>query len=184
VALGLTDRPERIIRVLFQAPEILMQVAKHTVVTIDYTLTDERGTVLDSSQGGEPLAYIHGGGNIIPGLEEALEGLSPGDSVDVTVLPEKGYGERRDELLQMVARDRFDTDEEIEIGMMFHTPTPDGGMRVVRVVDVTPDEVTIDGNHPLAGMTLNFAVTITEVRDATSEEIEHGHVHGAGGHHH
>jgi len=161
-----------------------MLVAKHTVVTIDYTLTDEDGTVLDSSRGGEPLAYLHGAGSIIAGLEEALEGLSAGDSVDVTVLPEKGYGERNDELRQAVPRDRFETDDEIEVGMMFHSPTPDGGMRVVRVVDVAPDQVIIDGNHPLAGMTLNFAVTITEVRDATGEEINHGHVHGAGDHHH
>lgn len=161
-----------------------MQIANNTVVTIDYTLTDDDGTVLDSSVGGEPLAYIHGQGNIIPGLEEALEGLSEGDAVDITVLPEKGYGPRSEDLLQAVPRERFETDDEIEVGMMFHTPTPDGGMRVVRVVDVSPDHVTIDGNHPLAGVTLNFSVRITGVREATAEELDHGHVHGPGGHHH
>jgi FKBP-type peptidyl-prolyl cis-trans isomerase SlyD len=161
-----------------------MQIANNTVVTIDYTLTDDDGTVLDSSEGGEPLAYIHGQGNIIPGLEEALAGLSEGDAVDITVLPEKGYGQRSDDLLQAVPRERFETDDEIEVGMMFHTPTPDGGMRIVRVVDVSPDHVTIDGNHPLAGVTLNFSVRITGVREATAEELDHGHVHGAGGHHH
>jgi FKBP-type peptidyl-prolyl cis-trans isomerase SlyD len=161
-----------------------MQIANNTVVTIDYTLTDDDGTVLDSSSGSEPLAYIHGQGNIIPGLEEALEGLSEGDAVDVTVLPEKGYGERSEDLLQVVPRDRFETDDEIEVGMMFHTPSSDGGMRVVRVVEVSPEQVTIDGNHPLAGVTLNFSVRIAGVREATAEELDHGHVHGPGGHHH
>jgi FKBP-type peptidyl-prolyl cis-trans isomerase SlyD len=161
-----------------------MQVARHTVVTIDYTLTDDEGTVLDSSEGGTPLAYIHGLGNLIPGLEEALEGLTAGDSVRVSVPPEKGYGELRDELRRVVPRDRFETDEEIEIGMMFHSPGPDGSLQVVRVVAVDPGEITIDGNHPLAGMTLNFAVTVTGVRDATAEEIDHGHIHGPGGHAH
>jgi FKBP-type peptidyl-prolyl cis-trans isomerase SlyD len=161
-----------------------MRITRHKVVTIDYTLTDNGGTVLDSSEGAEPLAYIHGIGNLISGLEEALEGLAAGDSLQVTVSPEKGYGDRRDDLRQVVPRDRFETDEGIEIGMMFHTPTSDGGMQVVRVVEVSPQSVTVDGNHPLAGVTLNFAVTVTGVRDATAEEIDHGHVHGDGGHHH
>jgi len=161
-----------------------MRVTKHTVVTLDYTLKDTEGTVLDSSRDGEPLAYVHGLGNIIPGLEEALEGLAAGESLEVSVAPEKAYGQLRDELRQVVPRDRFDTDEAIDVGMMFHTPTPDGGMSVVRVVAVDPGSVTIDGNHPLAGMTLHFAVTVTEVREATAEEIDHGHVHGPGGHHH
>jgi FKBP-type peptidyl-prolyl cis-trans isomerase SlyD len=161
-----------------------MQIAKHRVVLIDYTLTDDEGTVLDTSQGGEPLAYIHGVGNIIEGLEEALEGLSAGDSLEVSVPPERGYGLRRDELRQVVPRERFETDEEIQVGMMFHTPSPDGGQTVVRVVEVDPGHITVDGNHPLAGMTLNFAVTVTGVREATAGEIDHGHVHGPGGHHH
>ena len=113
-----------------------MQVANNMVVTIDYTLTDNDGTVLDSSDGGEPLAYLHGQGNIIVGLEEALEGLSAGDAVDVTVLPEKAYGERRDDLIQVVPRERFVTDGEIEVGMTFHSHEPDNGGRVVRVVEV------------------------------------------------
>jgi FKBP-type peptidyl-prolyl cis-trans isomerase SlyD len=161
-----------------------MRIARHAVVTIDYTLTDAEGTVLDTSQGGEPLAYIHGVGNIIPGLEEALEGLAAGDTLEVSVPPSKGYGERQQELQQVVPRERFETDDEIEVGMMFHTPAPDGGMNVVRVVAVDAGQVTVDGNHPLAGMTLNFAVTVAGVREATPEEIDHGHVHGPGGHHH
>ena len=161
-----------------------MQVANNRVVTIDYTLTDNDGTVLDSSEGGEPLAYLHGQGNIIVGLEEALEGLSAGDAVDVTVLPEKAYGERRDDLIQVVPRERFVTDGEIEVGMTFHSPESDNGGRVVRVVEVSPEQVTIDGNHPLAGVTLNFSVRIQDVREASAEELDHGHVHGPGTHHH
>ena len=161
-----------------------MQVANNMVVTIDYTLTDNDGTVLDSSDGGEPLAYLHGQGNIIVGLEEALEGLSAGDAVDVTVLPEKAYGERREDLIQVVPRERFVTDGEIEVGMTFHSHESDNGGRVVRVVEVSPEQVTIDGNHPLAGVTLNFSVKIQEVREASAEEIEHGHIHGPGIHHH
>ncbi|MBP7711900.1 MAG: peptidylprolyl isomerase [Gammaproteobacteria bacterium] len=161
-----------------------MQVANNMVVTIDYTLTDNDGTVLDSSDGGEPLAYLHGQGNIIVGLEEALEGLSAGDAVDVTVLPEKAYGERRDDLIQVVPRERFVTDGEIEVGMTFHSHESDNGGRVVRVVEVSPEQVTIDGNHPLAGVTLNFSVRIQDVREASAEELDHGHVHGPGTHHH
>lgn len=161
-----------------------MQVANNMVVTIDYTLTDNDGTVLDSSDGGEPLAYLHGQGNIIVGLEEALEGLSAGDAVDVTVLPEKAYGERRDDLIQVVPRERFVTDGEIEVGMTFHSHESDNGGRVVRVVEVSPEQVTIDGNHPLAGVTLNFSVRIQDVREARAEELDHGHVHGPGTHHH
>lgn len=161
-----------------------MQVAKHKVVTIDYTLTDDEGTVLDTSEGGEPLAYIHGVGNLIPGLEEALEGLSPGDAVRVSVPPEKAYGEIHDHLRQSVPRSRFDTEDEIEVGMMFHTPAEGGGMQVVRVVAVETEHVTVDANHPLAGQNLNFAVRVADVREATAEELDHGHVHGPGGHHH
>ena len=161
-----------------------MQVANNRVVTIDYTLTDNDGTVLDSSDGGEPLAYLHGQGNIIVGLEEALEGLSAGDAVDVTVLPEKAYGERREDLIQVVPRERFVTDGEIEVGMTFHSHESENGGRVVRVVEVSPERVTIDGNHPLAGVTLNFSVRIQDVREASAEELDHGHVHGPGTHHH
>lgn len=161
-----------------------MRVANNMVVTIDYTLTDNDGTVLDSSNGGEPLAYLHGQGNIIVGLEEALEGLSAGDAVNVTVLPEKAYGERREDLIEVVPRERFVTDEEIEAGMTFHNHESGDGGRVVRVVEVSPEQVTIDGNHPLAGVTLHFSVRIQDVREASAEELDHGHVHGPGTHHH
>lgn len=160
-----------------------MQVANHKVVTIDYTLTDDQGAVIDTSKGGEPLAYIHGMHNIIPGLENALAGKQAGDSLQVAVQPSEGYGERNDAMRQDVPREMFDGADEIQVGMQFHAS--DGERtHVVTVVDVSDTHVTVDGNHPLAGQTLNFDVTIVDVRDATPEEMEHGHVHGPGGHEH
>lgn len=161
-----------------------MQVAKHKVVTIDYTVKDTAGDVIDSSDGGEPLAYIHGTGNLIPGLESALEGKSEGDSVNASIPPEQAYGERDEDLVQAVPRELFQTGEqELHPGMRFQAQS-DEGPQVVTVVEVGDEEVTVDANHPLAGATLNFDVTVVGVRDATSEELDHGHVHGPGGHHH
>ncbi len=159
-----------------------MQIAKHKVVTMDYTLTDDQGTVIDTSEGREPLAYIQGIGNIIPGLEAALEGRKQGESVNVRVEPEQAYGERDESMLRVVPRNLFDV-EDIQAGMQFHAQS-EQGVEVVTVIGVTDEEVTIDSNHPLAGVPLNFAVTIVEVRDASDEELEHGHVHGPGGHEH
>ena len=160
-----------------------MQVAKNTVVSIDYTLTDEAGTVLDSSQGQAPLAYIQGAGNIIPGLEEALEGKQAGEQLKVSVSPEKGYGERNEAMTQKVPRNMFDTQQEIKPGMRFHAES-ENGTHTVTVTAVDEENVTVDGNHPLAGKTLNFDVNIVEVREATEDELSHGHVHGPGGHEH
>ena len=160
-----------------------MQVSAQKVVLIHYTLTDEAGEVLDSSEGQEPLAYIHGHGNIIPGLEAALAGKAAGDKVQVTIPPEEAYGPRDEYLIQTVPVDAFHGVDEILPGMQFHTETPDG-VQMVTVVKVEGEEVILDGNHPMSGLTLNFDVEVTEVRDATAEELSHGHVHGAGGHHH
>ncbi len=160
-----------------------MQIATNTVVTIDYTLKDDDQSVLDTSQGQEPLSYIHGIGNLIPGLEKALAGKSEGDRVQVTISPDDAYGERDEDLLQAIPRERFERANEIEVGMQFHTQSEEG-MQVVTVVDVDGDNITIDGNHPLAGKTLHFDVQIVGVREASAEEISHGHVHGAGGHQH
>jgi FKBP-type peptidyl-prolyl cis-trans isomerase SlyD len=159
-----------------------MRIAKHAVVSIDYTLTDQAGAVLDSSKGQAPLAYLHGTGSIISGLEEALEGKGAGDALKVSVPPEKGYGARDEKLLKKVPRTMFDI-EKVEPGMRFHA---DGehGHQVVTVTAVDSDHVTVDANHPLAGQTLVFDVKIVDVRAATQEELSHGHVHGAGGHHH
>ncbi|MBL8057998.1 MAG: peptidylprolyl isomerase, partial [Anaerolineales bacterium] len=139
------------------------------------TLTDDAGTVIDSSNGQAPLAYLHGVGNLIPGLENALEGQAAGAALQVRVEPEHGYGVRDERLVQAVPREAFEGGE-IEVGMRFRARTDDGEM-VFTVVEVGRDKVTVDGNHPLAGVPLNFAVTVVGVRDATAEELSHGHVH-------
>lgn len=160
-----------------------MQAAENSVVSMHYTLTNNKGEVLDSSQGGDPLTYLHGSGNIIPGLEKALTGKQVGDKLQVTVAPAEGYGEHDPALIQQVPKRAFQGVPNIEPGMTFHAQSSQGPMRVT-VTAVQGDMVTVDGNHPLAGETLNFDVEITEVRAATLEEIAHGHVHGPGGHHH
>ncbi len=160
-----------------------MQIAADKVVSIHYTLKDDAGTVLDSSAGGEPLAYIQGHGNLIPGLERALEGKSGGDKLDVSIAPEDGYGKHDTELVQRVPRRALQGAGEIRKGMQFQAQTPQG-VRVFTVTAVVGDMVTLDGNHPLADQNLHFSVEVVDVREATTEELEHGHVHGPGGHHH
>ena len=160
-----------------------MQVTKDKVVSIDYTLTNAAGEVIDSSQGAEPLPYLHGAGNIIPGLETALEGKQEGDAVLASIPPDEGYGERDDNLVQSVPRDRFEGVDNVAVGMEFQAKT-EVGVQVVTVVAVDDESVTVDANHALAGQTLNFDVKVVDVRDATDEELEHGHVHGPGGHEH
>ena len=160
-----------------------MQIANQKVVSIHYTLTNESGETLDSSRGHEPLAYMHGMGNLIPGLEKALEGKQAGDKVKVKVAPEEGYGQRDDSLIQAVPRRMFKGMGDLQVGMRLQAQG-EHGVRVVRITHLAGDMVTVDGNHELAGQPLNFDVEITEVRDATAEEMEHGHVHGPGGHHH
>ncbi|WP_068858545.1 FKBP-type peptidyl-prolyl cis-trans isomerase [Perlucidibaca aquatica] len=160
-----------------------MQIAQDSVALIDYTLTNDAGEVIDSSNGGEPLAYLHGHQNIIPGLEKALLGKAVGDSLKVSIAPAEGYGEVNPSLVENVPSNLFQGVEQIEVGMQFHAQTG-GGMQVITVTAVEGDTVTVDGNHPLAGQTLHFDVTVKEVRAASQEELDHGHVHGAGGHHH
>ena len=160
-----------------------MQIEKNRVVTLHYTLRDDQGAVIDSSSGRAPLSYLHGKGNIIPGLEQALAGKSAGDRLEVTVAPEQGYGPRDERLVQILPRSRFDQGAALQPGMQLRATTPQGA-RIVTVVKVERDFVTVDGNHPLAGRTLHFAVEVAEVRRATHEEVSHGHVHGPGGHHH
>lgn len=160
-----------------------MQIGKNRVVTLNYTLRDERGTVIDTSTGRAPLAYLHGKGNIIPGLEEALDGKGAGDKLDVTVAPDRAYGLRDERLVQIVPRARFGEVEGLQPGMQVRANGPQGP-RLVTVVRIDPDFVTVDGNHPLAGRTLHFSVEVAEVRKATHEEVSHGHVHGPHGHHH
>lgn len=160
-----------------------MQIANNKVVSIHYKLTNDAGDILDSSEGQEPLAYLHGLGNIIPGLENALSGRALGDKFSVTVAPADGYGERDNEMVQSVPKSAFQGVDQILPGMQFQAQSPEG-MQLVTVIDVDGDEVILDANHPMAGITLTFDVEVTEIRDATAEELEHGHVHGPGGHHH
>jgi len=152
-------------------------IGDNLVVSMHYKLTDDEGNVIDSSEGSDPLAYLHGAGNIIPGLEDALTGKVKGDSLTVRVEPAEGYGELVSELVQTVDKAAFQGVESIEVGMAFQAETEDGGMQQITVTGVDGDNITIDANHPLAGVTLNFDVEILEVRDATAEEIEHGHAH-------
>ncbi|MCB0218251.1 MAG: peptidylprolyl isomerase [Chrysiogenetes bacterium] len=160
-----------------------MKIEKGSVVLMDYTLTDKDKNVLDSSDGHGPLAYLHGHGNIIPGLEKHLEGKGVGDSLQVTVPPEEGYGQQTDELIQHVTREQLQGAPNLEVGMQFQAQTPNG-MMLFSITEINGDDITIDGNHPLAGMDLNFDVKVVEIRPATEEELQHGHVHGAGGHDH
>jgi len=153
-----------------------MQIAKHKVVSIDYTLTDDDGTVLDSSTGQEPLSYLHGVGGIIPGLEKALEGQTTGDELKVVVEPGDAYGELHEGLRSEVSRDHFDEIESLELGMQFRVPTDQDDLHTVTVVEITDETVTVDGNHPLAGVTLHFEIAIRDVRDATEAEVSQGHV--------
>ena len=159
-----------------------MIISENAAVLFHYTLTDEEGTQLDSSKGKEPLAYLHGHKNIIPGLEQAMEGKQAGDVMVVNVEAADAYGEIQEQMIQEVPRKPFQADD-ITVGMRFEAQTPNGPVSVV-VTGVTEETVTVDGNHPLAGKELNFDVRIDTVREATEEELTHGHVHGAGGHQH
>jgi FKBP-type peptidyl-prolyl cis-trans isomerase SlyD len=156
----------------------IMTIKDNSAVSFHYTLTDDDGQQLDSSVGNAPLAYLHGAGNIIPGLENALTGKSVGDNMTVAVSAAEGYGEVQSELIQQVPRDAFQGVDSIEVGMQFEAQTGQGGSVPVTVTAISEDTITVDGNHPLAGKNLNFEVSIEDVRDATPEELELGHIHG------
>lgn len=159
-----------------------MAITQDSVVTIHYTLRDDEGTVIDSSSSGDPLAYLHGHGNLVPGLERELTGKNTGDKLSVKVSPADGYGEFDKALVQRVPRRALKGIKNINVGMRLHAQTAEGA-QAVTVTQIVGDMVTLDGNHPLAGKNLNFDIEITAVREATQEELEHGHVHGPGGHH-
>lgn len=160
-----------------------MLIGPNAVVSIHYRLTNSAGEELDASSADQPMTYLHGFQNIIPGLENELAGKSAGDKLDVTVQPEDGYGPRRAELQQEVPRDAFPEPEKVVPGMRFTAESDQGVMSVV-IAAVNDETVTVDANHPLAGEVLHFSVSVEAVREATAEEISHGHVHGPDGHHH
>jgi FKBP-type peptidyl-prolyl cis-trans isomerase SlyD len=160
-----------------------MPITQDSVVTLHYTLKDDEGKVLDSSSSGEPLAYLHGHGNLVPGLERELAGKNPGDKFNVKISPADGYGELNKELVQKVPRRALKGIKNPSVGMRLHAQTAEGP-QAVTITHIQGDMVTLDGNHPLAGMNLNFDIEVTDIRAATQEELEHGHVHGPGDHHH
>ena len=161
-----------------------MQVADRCVVTLAYTLRNAGGAVLDQAGAHEPFVYLHGRASIVPGLEQALAGRSAGERCNVTLAPGAGYGERDEGLVQVVERGQFDTRTPLEVGMQFHTRDRQGQVQMVTITAIAGDDITIDANHPLAGETLHFEVEVLGVREATLEELAHGHAHGPGAHHH
>lgn len=160
-----------------------MQIAAQKIVTLEYTLRNSDSELLDSSEESGPLTYLHGAENIVPGLEAALAGKTVGDKLHVEVPPKLAYGERDDELVVNIPRDRL-PEGEIEVGTLLRGTTDGGDTRVLTVIEVGDVNVTVDGNHPLAGESLLFDVTVISVRDATQEEIAHGHAHGSHDHDH
>jgi FKBP-type peptidyl-prolyl cis-trans isomerase SlyD len=160
-------------------------VQKDDVVSIEYTLTDDQGNVIDTSEGAEPLEYLHGHQNIIPGLEKEIEGMSVGEKKHVVIQPEDAYGPRHEGATQIIPKEAFPPDMEVEVGMGLQMrDTQTGQIYEVYVSEILPEGVVVDFNHPLAGETLHFDVKVVDIRPATPDEIAHGHVHGEGGHHH
>ena len=163
-----------------------MKIEKNKVVSIDYKLTNNKNETIDSSEGRAPLVYMHGNGNLIPGLEKELEGKASGDTLKVSIQPEEGYGVRDDKKRVEVPIEMFKGVEvdEIKPGMQFQARNKEGAVELLTVAEINGDKVIIDANHPLAGEVLNFDVTVRDIREASAEELAHGHVHGPGGHHH
>lgn len=161
-----------------------MTITKDSAVFFNYTLTDDQGNTLDQSPEGQPMGYLHGHNNIIPGLEKQLEGKTAGNKLVAVVEPAEAYGEYHEEAIQQVPREHFQGVDAIEVGMQFQAQAENGQAMLVRVKEVSEDTVTIDANHPLAGKQLSFDVEIADVREATEEELAHGHIHGDGGVHH
>lgn len=160
-----------------------MKAGKNTVVSLDYTLKNNAGHVMDSSEGHEPLVYLHGAGFLIPGLEQEIEGMEKGQAKTVVVQPENGYGIRQEELLYVVSKSGFQGEEEMVVGMQVELDT-DNGPALAFISKIDGEDVTLDLNHPLAGEVLTFDIKIADIREATADEIDHGHVHGPHGHHH
>ena len=158
-------------------------IMKNKIVSLSYCLKDAQGKELDRTDTDKPMTYLHGGGAIVPGLENALSGLQVGEKKEVTVKPEEGYGEILDDLKMNVERKMFPAAQKIALGMQFMAELGDGRKHPFTVVEIRDDDIHIDGNHPLAGQTLHFSVEVMEIRDATSEELEHGHSHGEGSAH-
>jgi len=167
-------------RVLRQFSKIFMTIQNDKVITINYVLKDDQGTLIDESQDGS-FCYLHGASNIIPGMENALTGRSQGDELNLVIEPADAYGEYNPNLTQVVDRSMFDANDNIEAGMQFQAQDQEGHVMVITVAKVEGEQITIDGNHPLAGATLHYDIKVVDIRDATDEELSHGHVHQHGG---
>ncbi len=154
-----------------------MKITDQCIVFMNYTLTDDQGQTIDSNVGSDPMPYLHGGNNIVVGLEKALAGKTAGETVKVAVQPEEGYGPVVPEAIQTIPKEAFGEGQDIEPGMQFQAQGPEGQVQVITIKEVTDEGIMVDGNHPLAGQVLNFEVEIMEVREATAEELEHGHPH-------
>ena len=161
-----------------------MKVGKDKVVLMHYTLKNDAGDVIDSSDGADPLPFLQGHGNIIPGLESALEGSKVGDKLDVSIKPEEGYGERMKDAIQEIPSSALQGVDEVKVGMQLQSQDKDGNAFLVNVTKIEDDKITVDANHPLAGQTLHFSVSIESIRKAEDEELSHGHVHADGQHNH
>ena len=168
----------------FYIPGANMKVGKDKVVLMHYTLKNDAGDVIDSSDGADPLPFLQGHGNIIPGLESALEGSKVGDKLDVSIKPEEGYGERMKDAIQEIPSSALLGVDEVKVGMQLQSQDKDGNAFLVSVTKIEDDKITVDGNHPLAGQTLHFSVSIESIRKAEAEELSHGHVHADGQHNH
>ena len=167
----------------FYIPGAHMKVGKDKVVLMHYTLKNDAGDVIDSSDGGDPLPFLQGHGNIIPGLESALEGSKVGDKLDVSIKPEEGYGERMQDAIQEIPSSALQDVDDVKVGMQLQSQDQDGNAFLVTVTKIEDDKITVDANHPLAGQTLHFSVSIESVRKAEAEELSHGHVHSNGHEH-
>ena len=159
-------------------------IKQGTVVSMTYRLTNAAGEELDRADKIEPFSYLHGAGQIVPGLEKALVGALVGTQKKVVVSPEEGYGEVEEHLRTSAKRNQFPPDAELTVGMRFAADDGNGQPIIFTVTELVGEDVSLDGNHPLAGETLHFDVEVVEVREATAEELQHGHAHGPGGHHH
>lgn len=161
----------------------MTKIVKNSVVALNYTLTNDAGDILDKSENGQ-FVYLHGFNNIIPGLENALADKALNDEFKVTIEADDAYGQKDESKKQVVGHDMFEADNPVEVGMQFHAESPEGETLMITVTEITDEEITIDGNHPLAGERLHFDIKVAELRAATEEEVAHGHVHGPGGHNH
>jgi FKBP-type peptidyl-prolyl cis-trans isomerase SlyD len=160
-----------------------MKISQDAAVTINFTMSDSDGNLIDSTND-KPLTYLHGSANIMPGLEDALEGLIVGKKFDLTLTPEEGFGKKDDELVFTVNKKDFDKNAELEVDMQFQTVDEDENMVIATILEINGDDVLVDENHPLAGITLVFKGEVLDIRDATEEEISHGHIHSEDDHEH